>query len=148
VLSVHLLVGAVWLGAMTYSLAVVQPRAARFFGRRPDERERFAVELAAGARRPVLAAIALLAVSGVGLVLAEDAGRGAGWWVLVGAKAAALAAAALLFAHVSWRLWPARVFATPAELPGLRERFARAASVLTALVTIGIVLGAAAATLG
>jgi hypothetical protein len=115
---------------------------------RPDERERFAVELAAGARRPVLAAIALLAGSGVGSVLAEDAGRGPGWWVLVGAKAAALAAAAALFAQVSWRLWPGRLFATPAELPGLRERFGRAAIALTALVTHGFVLGAAAATLG
>ena len=147
-LSVHLLVGAVWLGAMAYSLAVVQPRAARFFGARPDERERFAVELPSAARRPVLAAIVVLAASGVGLVLAEDAGRGAGWWVLVGAKAAALAAAAVLFAQVSWRLWPARLLsATPAELPGLRERFGRAALALTALVTLGFVLGAAAATL-
>jgi hypothetical protein len=44
-------VGAVWLGAMAYSLAVVQPRAARFFADRARDRERFALELAAVARR-------------------------------------------------------------------------------------------------
>ena len=132
---------------MAYSLVVVQPRAARFFRAGSEERERFAVELAAGARRPVLAAIAVLAASGAGLVLAEDGGRGAGWWALVGAKAVALAVAAALFAHVSWRLWPARLFATPDELPGLRKQFGRAAMALTALVTLGFVLGAAAATL-
>ena len=34
-LSVHLLAAAVWLGAMAYSLAVVQPRSQRFI---QDER--------------------------------------------------------------------------------------------------------------
>ncbi len=64
-LSVHLLAAAVWLGAMAYSLAVVQPRSQRFI---EDERRReaFAAELAAGARRPVLGVIALLAAPAPG----------------------------------------------------------------------------------
>jgi hypothetical protein len=124
-LSVHLLAGAVWLGAMAYSLAVVQPRAQRFI---EDERRReaFAAELAAGARRPVLGVIALLAASGAVLVALEAGdGTGSGWWLLVGAKVALLAAATALFWHVSWRLWPRRLFATPEELPALRARSAR-----------------------
>ncbi|HEY1275333.1 MAG TPA: hypothetical protein VGF25_10500 [Thermoleophilaceae bacterium] len=128
---------------MAYSLAVVQPRAARFFGDSPRERERFAVALAAGARRPVLAAVALLAASGLGLVLLED-DRGTGWWVLVALKAALLAAAAALFAYVSWRLWPARLFATGDELPSHRRRFYSVAVALTAIVALEFVLGAAA----
>ena len=144
-LSVHLLAAAVWLGAMAYSLAVVQPRSQRFI---EDERRReaFAVELAAGARRPVLGVIALLAGSGAALV-ALEAAPGSGWWLIVGAKVALLAAAAALFWHVSWRLWPRRLFATPEELPALRGRFRGVAWALLALVGLEIVLGAAAATL-
>ena len=140
--------GAVWLGAMAYSLAVVQPRAARFFADRPRDRERFAVELAAGARRPVLAAVALLAASGAGLVAAEDGARATGWWTLIALKAAGLCAAAGLFAHVSWRLWPARLFAGSDELEAQRRRFTRSAAALTAIVALEFVLGAAAAEFG
>jgi hypothetical protein len=141
-------VGAVWLGAMAYSLVVVQPRAARFLADRPRDRERFAVELAAGARWPVLAAVALLAASGVGLVAVEDAARATGWWTLIALKAAGLCAAAALFAHVSWRLWPARLFAGPGELETHRRRFTRSAAALTAIVALEVVLGAAAAEVG
>ena len=146
-LSVHLLAAAVWLGAMAYSLAVVQPRSQRFI---EDERRReaFAAELAAGARRPVLGVIALLAGSGAALVALEAGdGPGTGWWLIVGAKVALLAAAAALFWQVSWRLWPRRLFATPDELPALRARFRRVAWALLTLVGLEIVLGAAAATL-
>jgi hypothetical protein len=140
-------VGAVWLGAMAYSLAVVQPRTARFFADRPRDSERFAVELAAGARRPVLAAVALLAASGAGLVVAEDGARAAGWWTLVALKAAGLCAAAGLFAYLSWRLWPARLFAHPDELDTHRRRFMGLALALTAIIALEFVLGAAAAEL-
>jgi putative copper export protein len=144
-LSAHLLAAAGWFGAMAYSLAVVQPRSARFLA---DERrsEAFAVELAAGARYPVLAVIAVLALSGA--VLAVDAeAQGTAWWVLVVLKAALLVAATALFAVVSWRLWPRRLFAPAGELPAVRARFRRVAIALTALVAVEIVLGAAAGTL-
>jgi hypothetical protein len=147
VLSVHLLAGAAWLGAMAYSLAVVQPRAARYFADRTRERERFAVELAAGARRPVLVAVALLAASGAALVLLERGARETGWWTLVGLKAVGVGAALAVFVHVSWRLWPARLFATNGDLDSHRRRFGRAAGALTAIVAIEFVLGVAATTL-
>lgn len=145
-LSVHLLGTAVWFGSMAYSLAVVQPRSARFLG---DERHReaFAAELAAGARRPVLALVAVLAFSGVALTATHAAAdRTAAWWSLIAVKTVLLAAALALFAHVSWRLWPQRLFATRDELPAIRARFARAAWTLVALVGAEIVLGAAAGT--
>ncbi len=65
----------------------------------------------------------------------------------MGAKVALLAAATALFWHVSWRLWPRRLFATPEELPALRARFRGVAWALLTLVGLEIVLGAAAATL-
>ena len=49
-----------------------------------------------------------------------------------------------MFAHVSWQLWPERLFAKPEELPGVRRRFRRSALTLTVLIGAGLVLGAAA----
>ena len=141
---VHLGTAAVWVGAMAYSLTVVQPRAERLLG---DRYEAFAAELAAGARWKVLGMAAVLGGSGAGLVIAELAGEpdpSAAWAALVVAKGVLLLAAVALFAYVSWRLWPARVFALPDELGAVRERFRTAALGLTALVSLGLVLGAIA----
>jgi uncharacterized membrane protein len=145
-LLAHLAAAATWLGGMVYSLAIVQPRARRFLGS-ADRYEGFAVALAAGARRGVLALIGLLAASGAGLVAVEIAGArdpGALWAVLVALKAVLLVAATAVFAHVSWRLWPARLFALPAELEALQARFRATALALTALVGAAFALGAVA----
>jgi hypothetical protein len=145
--AAHVVVAAVWLGAMAYSLAIVQPRVARFLG---DERrtEELAAVLAAGARRKVLAVMAVLAISGAVLVLAAPEGeRSGGWWALIAVKAVLLAVALAVFAHVSWRLWPARLFAGDEELPGVRRRFRFAAIALIGLVATGTVLGVAASAL-
>src|SRR3954469_638491 len=108
-LLAHLAAAAVWLGGMTYSLAIVQPRARRFLGT-AERYEDFATALAAGARRGVVALIALLALSGLGLVAVEDDPATA-WAVLVALKAVLLAAATALFVYVSSRLWRARPLA-------------------------------------
>ena len=131
---------------MLYSLLVVQPRARRFFAD-PERYERFAVTLAARARRPVLAVCAALAVSGAGLVATDTLGReerSAVWEALVVGKAALLAAAAGLFAYVSWRLWPARLFALPDELPAFQRRLRAVAIPPTGVVGAGLALGAIA----
>lgn len=139
----HTGAAAVWLGAMAYSLAVVQPRAQAFLGERY---ERFARTLAAGARWKVLGLVAALALSGGGLIGLEvaDDGPGGFWWTLVAVKAALLLAAVALFAYVSWWLWPSRLFASPERLPGLQRRFAHVAVALTAVVTAGLILGGVA----
>jgi uncharacterized membrane protein len=145
-LLAHLAAAATWLGGMVYSLAIVQPRARRFLGT-AERYEGFAVALAAGARRGVLALVALLALSGAGLVAVEAGGAGdpGGLWaVLVAVKAVLLVAATAVFAHVSWRLWPARLFALPAELQALQARFRATALALTALVAAAFALGAVA----
>jgi hypothetical protein len=142
----HVVVAASWLGAMGYSLGVVQPRAERLLG---DERyEELASVLAHGARWAVLAMAAVLAATGGGLAAVAASADGApGWWLgLVLAKAALLAAAVAVFAHVSWRLWPRRIFALPGELPRLRHLFRVAAYTMVALVAANTVLGVAART--
>jgi uncharacterized membrane protein len=145
-LLAHLVAAATWLGSMVYGLAIVQPRARRFLGG-ADRYEALAVALAAGARRGVLALIALLAVSGAALVAVEVSGArdpGAVGAVLGALKAVLLVAATALFAHVSWRQWPARLFALPAELDALQARFRVSALALAALVTGAFALGAVA----
>lgn len=109
---------ALWLGAMAYSLGVVQPKVARFF---PDQRQReeFLTVLAHGNRWRVMALLAALTVTAAA-VLVNSPGR-----AVAAGYAAALAlhlVAAGVFAHVSWRHWPARVFALPQELPGYHRR--------------------------
>lgn len=138
-LVVHLGAAVAWLGAMGYSLFVVQPRIARALPD-PVRAEELYRELGAGNRWPVVGLIAVLAVSGAGLIIVHD-GRSYGWWLAVGGKALLLAAAAGLFWWVSWRGWPRRVFALPAELPGEQARFRRVALVMVTLIGLAFGLG-------
>jgi uncharacterized membrane protein len=137
--TVHAGTAAVWLGAMLYSLFVVQPRAAATL----DDPEPLSVALAAGARWKVITVCAILAASGAGLIAIEDDPSTA-WSVLVALKTALLIAAIALFARVSWRMWPARLFALPEELPRHRRRFRVAALALTGMVAIAFALGTVA----
>ena len=137
--TVHAGTAAVWLGAMLYSLLVVQPRAMAAL----KDPEALSVALAAGARWKVISVCAVLAASGAGLIAVEDDATTA-WSVLVALKVVLLAGALLLFSYVSWRLWPARLFALLAELPAYRRRFRRVAYALTAMVGVAFVLGTVA----
>lgn len=152
VATVHVLVGAVWLGAMTYSLGVVQPRARRFFADlTPGMRdyEDFATTVAAGARWKVIAMIAVLAASGAGLAFTAGAERrSATWWALVGVKIGLLAVASAVFWYVSWRMWPRRVFALASEAAGHQRAFMRVGGALVVLVGAATVAGIVAAHLG
>ena len=140
---IHLGVATLWLGGMAYSLAVAQPRVARALAD-PARTEDVYRELAAGNRWRVVGLIAVLALSGAGLALIHD-GRSTAWWVAVAAKGVLLAAASVLFWWVSWRGWPRRIFALPAELPGEQARFRRVALAMAGLVGTAFVIGVVAA---
>ena len=140
---VHLGVATLWLGGMTYSLFVVQPRLGRALAD-PVRVEDVYRELAAGNRWRVVGLIAVLALTGVGLVLVYD-GRSAVWWLAVAAKLGLLVAASALFWWVSWCGWPRRVFALPAEIPAEQARFRRVALVMAGTVGAAFVLGVVAA---
>ncbi|GAA2362061.1 hypothetical protein [Dactylosporangium salmoneum] len=131
--TVHLALAAAWAGAMGYSLLVVQPKAERFFAGRDDEYEDFLLTMAHGNRWKVVPLIAGLLVTAA---LARI------WFVLP-----VYAVAALVFANVSWRHWPARVFALPAERPAFRRSLRAQAWTMTALAG-GAFLTALAATSG
>jgi hypothetical protein len=117
--TVHLALAAAWAGAMGYSLLVVQPKAERFFAGRDDEYEDFLLVMAHGNRWKVVPLIA-------GLLVTAALAR---LWGLL----PVYLVAAVIFANVSWRHWPARVFALPQERPAFRVSLRRQAWAMTVL---------------
>jgi uncharacterized membrane protein len=141
VAAVHVLAGAAWFGAMFYSLTVLHPRARRFFD--DDEKfEFFIVTISQGARWKVLAALGLIAASGLALMLLlARAGMSRGWLILIGVKVVLFAIATLIFWYASWRLWPRRIFASAEELPAIRRRFAAVGIALVLIAGASMALG-------
>ena len=132
---VHLTVAAAWAGSMAYSLVVVQPKVAAFFG--ADARqEEFLTVLAQGNRWRVIGLIAVLLVSGIGVVVTTSTAAVVGFAVAVGLDAVA----ALAFVEVSWRHWPRRVFALPEEVPGYQRALRIRAQAMLVLVGIAFVI--------
>ncbi|WP_089251196.1 hypothetical protein [Asanoa hainanensis] len=127
---IHAGVAALWLGSMAYSLFVVQPKLPAIATDQEDAQR----TLAHGNRRPVVAMITVLWVTGIILTISEPSPAAA-------VKIVLLAAATVLFWWVSWRGWPRRVFALPAELPALRRRFRAAAIAMFALVAAAFAVG-------
>lgn len=78
--------------------------------------------------------IALIA-SGVGMMVISSAPVTIGYAVAV----ALYAAAAAVFADVSWRHWPARVFALPEELASFRRGLTIRAWMILCLVSAAFV---------
>jgi len=92
-----------------------------------------------------LGACFLLAVSGIGLAIINwPSPVPATWLVLVGVKLALFLMALALFSYASWRLWPARVFATTKEIPLFQRTFRLIAWSLIVLVGLNKALGVAA----
>jgi hypothetical protein len=130
----HLTLAATWMGSMLYSLLVVQPKVDRFFS---DEsrREEFLLALAHGNRWRVVALAGALVLSAVATMVAWPRVT-AGYAVAVVLYVVATA----VFAQVSWRHWPARVFALPDELAGFRRRLRVQAWAMLALVGTAFVV--------
>jgi hypothetical protein len=124
---VHAGVGALWLGAMAYSLFTVQPKLAAMVGGDTEDAQRI---LAHGNRWRVVALIGALWASGIALAFTDAASDNGA----LAAKAILLAAASALFWWISWRAWPRRVFALPDELPALRRRFRAVAFAMLGLI--------------
>ncbi|SHN48241.1 hypothetical protein [Cryptosporangium aurantiacum] len=135
---IHLGIAAVWLGSMAYSLRVVQPALDRAI----DDlvrREELVTTLAQGNRWRVVGLIGGVIVSGSAVALLADGSVTIGYAVAVGLYLVAAA----IFANVSWRHWPARVFALPDEIPRFRQSLRRQATTMLGLVgcAYGVALG-------
>jgi uncharacterized membrane protein len=137
----HALSSAAWFGAMFYSLTVMQPRAKRFFAS-DAEFEEFVATVAQGARWSVLAAFAFVAITGVGLiVVARPVPVTDAWLVIVALKVALFGLALAIFSYASWQLWPRRIFASPAELPRIRQQFRTVGFALLTIAALSFALG-------
>jgi hypothetical protein len=138
-LTAHLGLAAMWCGSMGYSLIVVQPKVARF-GFDDDRLEEFLTLLAQGNRWKVVPIVAALLGTAAGIAALTGGGTRL---VFLGVLLLYCAAAAV-FADVSWRHWPARVFALPQERPALRRALRLRA--WTMLVLVGVAFAAALVT--
>lgn len=138
-IAIHVVGGGVWIGAMVFSVFVLHPRAERYFAS-ASEFEDFIFSVVHGARYKVLAGVAAIVLSGAALV-AFDPGAAGPWRWLVALKVALLLASLALFLHVSFTLWPRRVFARESELPAVRRRFWWVGVVMIACNTANMGLG-------
>jgi Flp pilus assembly protein TadB len=129
---VHAGVAALWLGSMAYSLFTVQPKLRAMVGDDTEDAQRI---LAHGNRWRVVALITVLWITGIALGVVGEAPVGP---TIV--KAVLLAAATALFWWISWRAWPRRVFALPAEIPALQRQFRAVALAMFGLVGAAFVL--------
>jgi Flp pilus assembly protein TadB len=136
---IHAGLAAAWVGGMTYSLFVVQPKLKTFFGPDEDSREALTAVIASGNRWKVLGLIAVIVVTGVILLLLDHHH----WWIHA-VKAVLLLIATTIFWYVSWRHWPRRVFATSAERPALQRQLRLLATVMLALSGLAFALGVVA----
>jgi hypothetical protein len=133
---------AAWFGAIFYRTLVVDGKAFRFFGAAADY-ERFSTHMADGMRYMVTAGMLTCAASGFLLVGLRWDPANTAWLGLVGAKVAVQAAAAGLFAYVSYVHWPWRSLAAPEESARYRREGQRLAGAMVLLSGAGFVLGQA-----
>jgi hypothetical protein len=139
-LLLHGLAGAAWFGSIFYSIFVLYPRMCRYF-KDIVQRERFMLALAHGARWQMVSAIAIVALSGIGLALMPRERMTNAWLLLMGMKTLLLIASATFFWRISWHWWPARLFALESELPAIHRRFRIAAGCMLLLVGTNAALG-------
>ncbi|MFI5732501.1 hypothetical protein ACIA49_20435 [Kribbella sp. NPDC051587] len=136
---IHAGLAAAWVGGMAYSLFVIQPKLKRYFGPDAAGREALTTVIASGNRWKVIGLIVAITLSGVGLLLLNDEH----WWIHA-IKGMLLLMATVIFWYVSWKHWPARVFATTAELPVLQRRLIVLATTMLALAGLAFALGVVA----
>jgi hypothetical protein len=139
-LLLHALAGAAWFGSIFYGVFVLYPRVSRHFDNLA-ERERLLLALSHGARWNMIAAMSLVALSGLGLLLLPRAEMTPAWLSLIGMKAVLMIGSAVLFWRVSWFWWPARLFALEPELPAIHRRFRIGAACMLVLMGLNLGLG-------
>jgi hypothetical protein len=136
--ATHVLIGTIWLGATWFSLAVLHRRGPQCFARDADF-EDFITRISDGNRRRIVGALLSSALSGAALMALLGADRvNMG---LITAKLALWCVSLGVLYTVSWRLWPARVFALPHELPRLRDVQTRLRVLMVGALGMSALLG-------
>lgn len=143
--AAHIWIWALYYGPISYNYYMLYPRMQREFFESEARYEEFAVASAMGLRWWIFGAIAMAGVTGLLLVIWPPRPEmPPAWWMLVGAKTVLMTVLAILYAYVSWVMWPRRVFAPPAERPRLQRQFFRIAFLIGFLLLCQLILGALA----
>lgn len=141
---VHVWTWALYCGSITYLYFRLFPDMRRWLGS-DDRFEEFSLVTGDGLRWWIFGALVAAGVTGGGLVLLRPrADSGSLWWALVALKAALFVVTVAVYAHVSYVMWPRRVFVSIAERPAEQRRFFRVALILMACLIGQLLLGALA----
>lgn len=140
----HVWVWALYFGSLTYIYARLFPDMRRWLA--SDERfETFSLVTGDRLRWWIFGVLAAAGVTGGGLVLLRPrAGVSGAWWTLVAMKTALWLVTLLVYAYVSYVMWPRRVFVAAADRHAEQRRFLRVAVILIVLQVGQLVLGALA----
>jgi hypothetical protein len=138
----HLWVWALYAGSLIYIYCRLFPDIRRWLG--SEERfEAFSLMTADGLRWWIFGALIAAGLTGLGLaVLRSGQGGGTVWWTLLAAKTVIWVVLLIVYAYVSYVMWPRRVFVATADRPAEQRRFAAVAGVLVVLLMTELVLGA------
>jgi len=141
---VHVWGWALYVGSLAYTYGRLFPDMRRWLA--SDERfETFSIASADGLRWWIFGALGVAGLTGLGLVLLRSSyERTPLWWTLIGAKTALWLLTLGVYTHVSFVMWPRRVFVDAVERPAERRRFFRVALLLALLQIAQLLLGVVA----
>jgi uncharacterized membrane protein len=137
---IHVGAAVQFLGSMIYSVFVARPAAERFFADDPHALNTFQITLAHGGRPKVAATLAVLLLSGIGMLAVDDE-LDATDVAFVVIKSVGYVAIVVAFWYMSFKLWPRRVFALPEDMPPIMKRFVVSVVVTMSAAWTGVILG-------
>jgi hypothetical protein len=145
----HVLVGGAFFGACFFSLTVLHRRGPQLFETR-EAFARFVAGITHGNRQRGLTTLAVTVLTGalLGALMWSEKGSQEAWLALLTAKALVSVGFLGVFAYVSWRLWPARVFAVGDEIAALQRKGNGLRLTMCVLLGLAMVLGVFAARIG
>ena len=142
-LFVHIWATAIYWGGLSYSYLRLYPQMRKFLGTQ-ERFEEFAITVAAGLRWWVFGTFALIGVSGAALaVVSAPEHPSAMWRLFIAAKILVLIEMFAVYTYASWVMWPARIFAAPADVPAVQKRFTAVSWVIGTSITLETLLGVA-----
>lgn len=92
----------------------------------------------------MLGTLAVIGLTGALLIIFHPREADHRWLTLIAAKMLVLLIATVVFCYASWRLWPARIFASPEEIPKFQRRFRLVGYAMITMVVLAFVLAAVA----
>jgi uncharacterized membrane protein len=140
--ALHVLVGAGWMGSTYYAFTVLHPRTPELI-ESDQQAEDYLIAITHGNRYRVGFAFAVTLLSGLLLIAIEPQQRSADelWRAMIGAKLGLWCLTLALFVYVSWKVYPARIFAVGEEIVAFRRRGTILRASMLSLVALNTIFG-------